>query len=95
MLHDGLEMTAEAPHALPSEGADFDPLASVIGAMRNIVDEPFLVQAFQRLPECREAHGETGEQGMARDDRLMVFPQQTEDLDLQRPELYGLARHAP
>jgi len=57
VLHDGLEMTAEAPHALPSEGADFDPLAVRI-FVEPVPDEAFFVQTFHGFTERSEADGE-------------------------------------
>jgi len=53
-VQEGVEIPEEPPHARPSERADLDQLAPVIGAMRHIVDEVFLLETFQRFTERRE-----------------------------------------
>jgi hypothetical protein len=93
-MHDGLEPPAKLSDAFPSERANLDPPVLTMCAMREVVDEPFLVEAFQRFTQRRDTDGQRAEEDAARHHWLVVLAQETENLDLQRPELYGLTRIA-
>src|SRR5512146_129037 len=51
--------------------------------MRNITDEAFLVQAYQRFAERAQPDGEGREQSAAGEDRALVFVQEQQDLNLE------------
>ena len=83
VLYEGVEITEEPAYARPSQRADLNELAPVIGAMRNIADEAFLVQADQRFAERAQPDGEGREQSAAGEDRALVFVQEQQDLNLE------------
>ena len=76
MLHEEFEIPEELAHPLPSEGADLDPLASLIGAIGNIGNETFLVQASHCFTHGAHANRQRGQQCVARQDRVTLFVQE-------------------